>query len=98
MERRVATSWEQRLLDDLYAPLDEHGRRIPRPSSPEAVVSWPPPRGPRGTDGWRWTLMTRPDDSFVNALEKRAVEGYRALAAELVAARQARFTVRGLST
>lgn len=94
----MTTRWEQELLDQLYAPLDEHGRRIPARSLPEAVANWPPPRGPRHADGWRWSLATRPDKSFVNAFEHRAVEGYRALASELVTARQVgAFTVRALS-
>ena len=48
------------------------------PSSPEAVVSWPPPRGPRGPGGhWSWDLDTRPSETYVNEAEERAVDAHR---------------------
>jgi transcriptional regulator with XRE-family HTH domain len=90
--------WE-RTLSWLFAPTDENGRRIPSAPPLEAPASWPAPRGRRGPDGrWRWTLAARPDDSYVNDLERRSVAGYRELASQLVRARVSRgLTLRSLS-
>ena len=90
--------WE-RILSSLLAPKDEYGRGIPSAPPPEAPASWPAPRGRRGPDGkWPWTLATRPDDSFVNDLERRSVEGYRQFASGLVRARASRgLSLRSLS-
>lgn len=83
----MAEVWD-RLLEELSAPLDENGRRIPSPSSPAAVVSWPAPRGGRDEDGsWKWSLASRPADSFVSDLEQRSVDAYRGIASTLVGAR-----------
>ncbi len=55
------------------------------------VREWAPPRGPRDQHGrWRWTLATRPSDSYLNDAERAAVVAYRRLCAALVKARRAR--------
>lgn len=96
---RVAQQDWERTLGWLLAPTDENGRRVSSAPPPEAPASWPAPRGRRGPDGkWRWTLATRPDESYVNDLERRSVEGYRHLASQLVGARASRgLTLRSLS-
>jgi transcriptional regulator with XRE-family HTH domain len=63
------------------------------------VRAWPPPRGPRGEAGrWRWSLLERPNDSYLGSAEASAVQAYRGLATTLVGARTARgWSLRELS-